>query len=63
MPKYTYRNVSNTRLHAFLAFSSISKHFHHTNCSPGPVDLVPSRWTNLKVSCFYTAPGPHSVAV
>ena len=30
MPKYTYRNISNTFFPAFLAFGSISKHFHCT---------------------------------
>jgi len=36
MRKYIYRNVFDTLFHAFLAFGSISKHFHHTNHSRGP---------------------------
>jgi len=43
MPKYTSRNVSDTSTACrttFLAFDSISKHFHHTNHSPVSLDLV-----------------------
>jgi len=41
MPKHAYRNVSDTFLHAFLAFGSISKHLHSTKShallpNPGP---------------------------
>jgi len=43
MLKHTSRNVSNTTLHAFLVFGSISKHFHHTSHSPGPLDLLSPR--------------------
>jgi len=52
MTKYTYKNICNTLFHTFLTFGNISKHFHHTNLSPGIVDLVPPKWTNSKVSCF-----------
>jgi len=52
MTKYTHRNISNRLFHAFLAFGSMSKHFHHTNHSPGLVDLVLPRWTNSKEPCF-----------
>jgi len=52
MPKCTYESVFNTLFHAFLAFGSISKHFHLINRSPGTVDLVLPRWINSKVPCF-----------
>jgi len=48
MPKYAYRNVSDTFFHAFVAFDSISKHFHYTNRSPGPPDQVVPKVDQLK---------------
>jgi len=64
MRTYTYRNISiliYTFVHAFLAFGNISKHFIRINCSLGPVDMVPLRWTNSKVACFYPAYEPQSL--
>jgi len=55
MPSYTYINVSNTFLHVFLKIGSISKHFSHTNCSPGPFYMVPPWWADPKVRCFQTS--------
>jgi len=50
--------IDSTLLHAFLTFGRISKHFHQTNCSPGPVDLAPPRWPNSQGQCIYTATEP-----
>jgi len=39
MPKHAYRNISDTFLHAFVAFVSTSKHLHSTKSllpDPGP---------------------------
>jgi len=60
MPKQIYRNVSDTLFHAFLAFGSLSRHFHHTNRSLGAVELVMPRWTNSKIPCLQTAFETHT---
>jgi len=52
MPTYTYRNVFNTLFYASLALGCTSKHFHHTNRSLGPVDLVLPWWTSSKEPFF-----------
>jgi len=54
-PKYTYRNVCNTVLHAFLAFGSISNTYIAHNHSHYCRTLVPPMWTNSEGPCFQTA--------
>jgi len=38
MPKYSYRNITNTLFHALLALGSISKHFHDIKRCLSPLD-------------------------
>jgi len=42
MAKHPYRNVSDTFLHAFLTFGSISKHLHCTKSHSLPLDPGPA---------------------
>ena len=56
--QHACRNVSDTLLHAFLAFSSILKYSNCTKSHSLLPDLVLTRWTNSKGSCIYTASVP-----
>jgi len=51
--QHAYRNVSDTFLHAFLVFGSISRHWH---CTKNNIHccqtLVPPLWTSSKGPCI-----------